>query len=174
MKTCFLALTILVMIIGNAFSQAVDSTITIEKKKYYMNEQLLKGAQLKSLLKYNRASSDEFHKYQVHSGVAGGLILAGAASACYGAYKMYDSSKEQNDDLNNGQLPTEETELEGGGFALLGLGLVVAAIPFSVISKKHLKESVRLYNSSLSTQSSNRIQYKLLVSANRVGIQLVF
>jgi hypothetical protein len=67
----------------------------------------------------------------------------------------------------------------GGGepewaLAGIGAGLIIAAIPLSVSAVKHTKTAAALYNESVSKTGYHRLNIKMKLSTNRVGLVVNF
>jgi len=103
----------------------VDSAkneITIKKGWYYLNDKKLKNNELKELLKNDPASAAEYKKSRSASGwgtFTEIIVIVGVSVA---------------------------TQLSPGGILVGTVAGIVAAIPFSIHSGKHLKEAIKQYN----------------------------
>jgi hypothetical protein len=97
-------LVLAVVVMMNAFSQAVDQTITIQKRKFHQNRQIKTFPEVKSLLGNNPASAQEFKKYKTNNHVGSPLIIAGSTVMLIGAAVNLSSSIKEADDVNKGEL----------------------------------------------------------------------
>lgn len=160
------------VIVMNAFSQAGDNTITLNKKRYYQAGQKLDGKQLKTILSNNPASQPEYNYYKKHNAIAAPFLIG--ASACFlgSATIMLSSSIKQSNDLNNGTY----SESYPSGLGLLGLGLVsaVVGVVISIPGNEHFRNSVNQYNLSLNKTGYYPVRVNLNLYANGMGVRVVF
>lgn len=173
MKKIVLLTIVVFAIIANTFSQNVDSTITKVKKRYYLNDHVLNRKQLRSILLKNPTSAATFRKASSNGTIGSIFMLIGSGVICYGAYENLRASKEQLDDVNNGNLSNTGNPIKLGTI-LVGAGIITLSLPFNITSNKLLKQSVEQYNSSRKGLSSNDIQLNFIVQSNSLGIRLNF
>jgi hypothetical protein len=170
MKRLFLGI-IMALIFIDANSQAVDSPLTIQKKKVYQNGNKLKPAEFKAILENNTSSVAEYKLFNKNRTASAVFMCVGLATVAAGTAVMLSSTMKQANDLDNG-----EYNEYSSGLGLIGMGLLIeiAGIPFSISANKHLKKSVDMYNSSINVTGSNQIEFKLIVYSNGLGVRMRF
>ena len=127
MKNLILTVVMSLFLIS-AYSQEVDSTITIIKKKqYYQNDQKLTGAQLSTILSNNPSSSSEYKKSTKKTFIGLGFMLVGTSIVAVASLIDLSSTIKQTNDLNNG-IYTGDYKDVGLGVYLGGLACVIAAV----------------------------------------------
>jgi hypothetical protein len=161
------------MIIVNVYSQEADNTIQIEKRKFYQNGEKLTSNQLYSALSTNPASASHAQLARKNANISSyGFIIPGLVFVCIGSFTELNSSIKENQDIQNGNLPGEYNS--GLGWIVLGGGLIIAGIPFSLKSRKHLNKSIEQYNSSVSSNGLTPVEFELMVNGNGMGIRMRF
>ena len=124
----------------SAYSQEVDSTITIIKKKqYFQNDQKLTATQLSTILSNNAASASEYKKSNIKTIIGAGCLLAGASIIAVAALIDLSASIKESNDLNNG-IYTGDYNNVGLGVYLGGLACVIAAVPLVNSGRKSLHD----------------------------------
>lgn len=172
MKTIFLSLGLMLIFLVNAYSQAGDKKITLEKKRYVQSGQKLNNKQLKSILETNPASQFEYHAFKQNMAVANVLAVAGSVLILSGTAINLSSSMKQSKDVNNGKL--DGTYPSGVGLLLLGCIPALATIPFIIPAKKHLTKAIENYNSGLKANIQRPVQFDMMVNTNGVGFKMRF
>lgn len=175
MKTFMLILAIFLLTSNIiAYSQEVDSTISIvNKKKYYLNDQKLTGKELGAILSNNAASATAYKKANKNMLISSGLLLTGSTIILVATVIDLSASIKESNDLNNGTY-TGDYKGAGLGVYLGGLAFVVAAVPVTISGRKSLHKSINQYNSSL-VQSKNRpLELELKVYGNGLGLRMTF
>ena len=158
----------------SAYSQEVDSTITIIKKKqYYQNDQKLTNVELQTILTNNPASASEYKKSTRKSYIGLGLGLVGTSIVAVAAFIDLSSSIKQSNDLNNGNYSGDYKDV-GLGVYLGGLACVVVALPIVLSGRKNLHKSVGQYNSSFNKVGIRPVKLDLVVNSNGLGIRMRF
>ncbi len=159
-------------ILADLYSQTATGPITLEKKKYYMNGQVIKGKELKSILASNPASRPEYQKFKANMNVASPLIIVGSACILTGAVINLSSSIKEANDVNNGELGNS---YPGGlGLILVGAACDLAALPFLFPAQKHLVKSVEDYNASLKTSGRIPAKVDVVLHPATIGIRVTF
>ncbi len=156
----------------NTYSQTVDSTISIKKRKFYQNGQKLKPTELNRILSTNTFSAHEYQLYKKNSSISLPFLLAGSILVCAGSVVSFSSALKETNDINSGQLPGKYPS--GLGLILVGGACVIVSLPFAIPAKKHLNKSIDLYNSSIKDVGSARIEFNLNVNSRGVGVIMRF
>lgn len=156
----------------SAYTQTSDSTITIQKRRYLQNDNLMKRNELKSVLLHCDASRPEYKKAKTSSTIGSVFMGTGAVLILAGAGINLAGSVQEANDLDNGEL--RDSYPNGLGLILVGAAIELASIPFLVSSGKHLKKSVSNYNSFNDKADSRPIRLNLVYTKNGAGLRLVF
>jgi len=172
MKKVMLSIIILIGFLFNAYSQAGDSTISMMRKKVYQNGQTISNAKLKSILKSNPASTQQFKKYQTNSAIGTTLLVAGTASVLVGAVINLQGNIQESNDIIEGDV--KDSYPNGLGFLATGLVLDIIAIPLILSGSKQFKKALFNYNSSFGKTSAIPVQFNLMVNANGLGVRMQF
>ena len=169
MKKLILSVFMIMVVMLNAYSQTGDKTITLKKRKYYQNDQVISGSQFKTILANNPASAMEFKKMKTNATI-GSVFFGLGTVACI--YAIANPPSEMKGSLHglisDAEMSKHMTPL------YIGAGLIVIGTPFIFSSKKHFKKSISDYNSSLKTVSYEPVQFNLLVNSNGLGVRMVF
>ena len=172
MKNLILTISISLFIV-NVYSQDVDSTITINKKKYYQLDQKLTAKQLNAILANNPASASEYQIWKKKSNIGLGFFGVGTGLACAGGVISFLGTIQQNQDINNGIIKSDYPS--GLGLVVAGLGCaIVGAAIIIPARKKHLNQSINQYNSSLNKVGSRPVSFDLMVNSNGLGVRMRF
>ncbi|MFH1119222.1 MAG: hypothetical protein V1775_05320 [Bacteroidota bacterium] len=170
-KTIFL-IGFLVSIVLFAVAQTNDSTITIQKKRYYQDEKVLSKNQLKSLLMHCQASSPEYRKAR-SSGTTGSIILGtGSMFVLVGAGINLAGSIQEANDVSNGTIKSSYPN--GLGLILVGVAIDLVSIPFMVSSGRHFRKSVNNYNASFEKADSRSVKLNLVYTQDGLGLRMHF
>lgn len=168
---CILACMIL-FIHSDLVSQTPGGPITLNKKKYYMNGQVLKTKELKSILGANPASLPAFKKYKSNINVGAPLMVAGSACILVGATINLASAIKEANDINNGQMGNSYPS--GLGIILVGAACELASLPFLFPARKHLLKSIEDYNTSLNATGKIPYQLEMVLHPASIGVRVSF
>jgi hypothetical protein len=172
MKNLILTLGIIFAFVLTSYSQTADSTIKIEKKKYYQNGETKTPKQVETILANNPASSPEYQKYKKNARIAVPLLVTGTAILLTGTVINLVGSVQESQDVANGEIGG--TYPNGLPIILVGAGVGIIAIPLVISANKHFKQSLSDYNSSFKSVSSRPLQFNLMVNSNGLGIRMQF
>ena len=151
MKNLFISLVLLSFTLS-AFSQNLDEPISVEKKKkFYQDEQLLTGDELKYILTSNTASAVSYQKFKTQSTVSQVILYTGLGVGLGGLLLL--------DNLALG---------------VIGIGIELVALPIALSARKNLVLSVDQHNSSLSSYRNNSVNFELMATAGGVGVRMRF
>lgn len=172
MKILFLVL-VFFFIFLNVYAQNTNNPIiTGKNNRYFQNDQRLTNKQLKLLLGSNPASEADFDRWKKKSDIGTGFLLAGSVLLVAGGAVELSSSIKQTNDINNGTLKSDYPS--GLGLIVGALGLEIVAIAFILPARKHLRNSVELYNGSLPTTQHRYKEIHLSLSTNGLGVKMNF
>lgn len=165
-------LLVLSLLFGNVFSQAVDKSIRVEGRKYYHEGIKLTPDKMASLLTDYEPSKPEFELYKSKAKTASYFSLAGISCVAVGAGIGLVGTLRQVDDLNNNSLPGSYSS----GLGVMGLGLLVMIIglPASTKAKKHLNNSIDLFNQGITEFGQKKVDFDLYVHNQGVGVLMRF
>lgn len=172
MKNLILSFGLSIVFLMNAYSQKGDSTITIEKRKFYQNDEKLTLHKVKKILEKKPVCVPELQKYKVNAAVGNTCLIVGDVLVLVGVIEMLSStSQEVNNPYGTSQ---SSSSTNGVGIMLTGLAFDIVSIPFLISAKHHLKKTVGLYNSSFKNVGLNPVQFNLMVNHNGLGIRMNF
>jgi uncharacterized membrane protein YkgB len=130
---------------ATVLSQTNDQII-IKKGRYYVNDKQIKNKELKSLLKSEPESAAAFKKAKTFSTI--GYIV---------------------------MVPTIIVLVPTTGALPAALGGMLVATPFILISNKHMKKSIVIYNSKHgATGFRNELKLDVVLNQNDVGVSYNF
>ncbi|MDD4967902.1 MAG: hypothetical protein PHT07_00580 [Paludibacter sp.] len=149
----------------NSISNSKDTIQILNNAQgtsYYHAGEKLNNNNLKSLMSKNTKASKEFSRYKELSGGASVLMIGGAALMTYGFYKY---KKLEN---------TFPAGSYNSAPLMIGIGAVVVSIPVLIVSKSHLRNSVVIYNNSITNHTDRSLSLHFIVNPNGVGLQMTF
>jgi hypothetical protein len=159
------------MVTAALFSQE-GNPITSQKKgistRYYQNDQLLKGKDLKSILTGYSGSEAEYKTASRSSSI--GFLLIGGGALVIGASSLYDSLRDLNT-LNSGSLDVGHNSIAP---YLVGCGMAVIGIPLILMGNSHLVKSINLYNDQFNAGNQYGTTVQLCVIPAGLGIKVQF
>jgi len=139
--------------------------ITLEKKRYYLNDKQLDNNELKTLLKSDPESAASYKKATSNYTAAIALIGVGTAFTIYAAV----NPPKEDDGPLPGLINDEEMSKWMVPIYCAG-GCIIASIPFILSGKKNFKKSISIYNSKHTTGLNNNLKIELGLTHNGVGI----
>jgi hypothetical protein len=158
----------------STYSQNGDGALVLKRNKVIQNDKVLKGPELRSILSSNPASAEAFKTCKQNATIGSSLMLAGAVFECAGAALLLSETIKEAKEVDKGNLGYETHY--GASLALAGLGLVSVAvgIPFNIKARKALMQSINDYNGSLKSSRYQPVEFKVLLSCNKVGLVMRF
>ena len=145
--------------ISELFGQSLSDTIEIRRSSgivFRQNGQDISRKQFLKLIEKDDAAKSEMQIAKQNSDVGNLFSFAGGFCIGYPVGKYIAGGK--------------PNWLSAG----IGAGLIVISIPFSTAYFKHVKNAVGYYNDGLKRLSSSKIDYKLGLNANGMGITVRF
>lgn len=172
----------IILFIGfiNVYAQNGQDSIIKQKKFYYQKGQILSKTELKDILLAKPISAQEYNTYKTNQRIALTLGLGASTCCLIGSIVSLSSTLNTANELENGNLPTNEEETAsaaaGLGWLAGGVLCVAVAIPFGISSKKHLSKSIQLYNlEAAKTESGCKpVKFDVAAGINRIGISMEF
>lgn len=159
-------------ILVNLFSQEVEKVITIQKKKYYQNEERLTNKQLYSILSENPVSAENAQMARKNATIGNSLVLGGSVCLLVGSATFFSATLKENKDVQSGNAPGEYKY--GWGWLGAAGGLIIVSIPFNVKSRKLMNKSVEQYNSTVSSTGQKPVEFELTTNSSGIGIRMRF
>ncbi len=156
----------------SGFSQT-GNQIELKKKRYYQNDKKLTNKDLQSILLSNPESAVEYKLAKKNSTIGAIPALTGTALVLYGTVIMLKQSIDESNAISDGDLYYQSDQSKFVTPILIGAGLAVVAIPFALVSNKHLKKSITIYNSN-KTLTSYRDEMKLDFGLTQNGVGIVY
>jgi hypothetical protein len=172
MKNLILSLGLLIAFCLNAHSQAGDSQITIQKKRFYQNGQEIKFAAVKPQLAANPASAAEYKKYKTNSGIAIPFLAVGTVGVLAGPIINFAATAKQADEVNNGE--TSTTKVNALPIILAGAAVGLVGVTFTLVGNSHLKKSLNNFNESKKGAGLRPTQFDMMVNSDGVGVRMKF
>jgi len=148
--------------------------ITKEGKYFYQNGREITSEDLKQELTSVPEAAEEYEKFKSNSNVGMGFMVVGTTCALIGAVVQLSSTAKQAQDLNSGNMPSENSSGGGLGLAVGGLGIVLLGIPFIASGNSHLKKSITLYNGKSKQSTHYKPTLRMTMTTCSVGLQLKF
>lgn len=163
---------LVLILLTDAMTQTPGGTITFDKKRYYVNGEETKFADIKTALSSNPASSAEYLKYKANLNVGAPLVIIGSGCLLAGAFINLASSVKQTNDINNGELGNSYPN--GLGLVLIGLAVDLTSLAFLFPANKHIKQSINDYNASLKTTGRIQPRLEMVLHPTGAGIRVAF
>ncbi len=156
----------------SSFAQSGDKTITIQKKRFYQNGQVLTPAQVNKLLSESPASSAEYKLYKSKMAIASPILIVGGIGTLAGAAISLASALKEAGDVSSGK--TSVTQYNGVPIMIAGVAVTLLSLPFAIPANKHLKKSISNYNSASKTTGYEPVQFNLMVNSKGIGVRMRF
>lgn len=151
MKNLFAVLALLAFTFS-AFSQSLEEPISVvKKKKFYQEEKLLTGDELKYILTSNPASAVNYQSFRTQSIVSQSILITGLGVGLGGLLLL--------DNLTLG---------------VIGIGIELVALPIAISARNKLVLAVDQHNSSLSSYRNNNLNFELMATAGGIGVRMRF
>lgn len=167
-----ISIILMSLVLLNVYSQDSLNTITIEKRKYYQNEERLTNKQLYSILSENPASSENVQMARTNSIIGSSFVISGTVCLLAGSITFLNATIKENNDVQNGNAPGEYNQ--GWGWLGAAAGLIIVSIPFNVKARKLLNSSVEQHNSSITSTGQKSVEFELMTNSYGIGIRMRF
>lgn len=180
MKTVLLTLCMVLIFVLNVFSQAVDSSISmngidrdllvngpvfrsLKGVEYSQNGQVKTFEEIKMKLKNDPTSYFEFDKYTRRHVGSNVCYTIGCLGIIAGGI-TYLTSKEQFSDR----------QITGLGILIGGCVPIIFGSSLHRSAKRHFLAAIDIYNSKLSSSRLNTVQFNFMANSNGLGIRMSF
>jgi len=143
---------------------ASNDTVQIYKgansTSYFFRGEKIGSKELETIVKDNILARDEFRKYKEFGTSAIVLTVAGCGLIAGGLYSYLRNKNIFSKDTSNPNL------------VYVGLGAVVVTIPLVIQSKKHLRNSVEIFNDSKMRPVNKSVSFNFGVNPNGLCVML--
>jgi hypothetical protein len=176
MKKILLTIILAFFFLMNSFSQenTGDQKIYKNGRKYYQFGQKISFSKVKTLLANDPASKDEFKKFKTVNAVSNTFFIVGGVTAIGGAVLYLVSAAGQVATYNHGVITYPKRDYTGGFILVGGMVLELVGAIVSTGARKHLGNSINLFNSKTRTTGMNNIKLNFSTTENGVGLKMRF